>query len=78
MRFSPTGIGEPKHMLYGASCVVKLKATPTQIQNGGVQSGCNWDLRIRIIYQRISGETAMFEVQKHGRASANTLLRQDE
>jgi len=34
-------VGEPKQISSGALGVVKLQAMPAQIQNGGLQTGCN-------------------------------------
>jgi len=50
MRFSPTGRGAKNH--FCALGVVKLKATPTKIKNGGLHTGCNYDLTILMRYQR--------------------------
>ena len=38
------GAGEPKHIYLGNSGVTLIAAVPTQIQNGGCQTGCEWNL----------------------------------
>jgi len=73
-------VGEPKRMPYGVLQVSQNdKTRPNKFKmaayGSDVTTGSH-DMNEDI--SEFPGETAMFEVQKHGRTSANTIVRQGE